>query len=132
MYLTLDHIAVLKQFLNLQSMSLNRINITKEYLEDLLITPSKYDRLKILYLEAICFPSFTILSQMNSLEELSLSYPCNNNNYEEYTDTELFMLGSLKKLKVLILDDSRNLSKAIRTQLKERLEEFIYNNDVEN
>ncbi|CAF4544686.1 unnamed protein product [Rotaria sp. Silwood2] len=145
LHLTSEHVNILKQFVNLKSLSFNKINITREYLDNLLISLAQYNNLKILDLESICFPSFTIISTIHSLEELSLSYPCNNNR-EEYTDKDLFILCSLKNLKVLILYHSMNLSKKIKKQIKEKtlkkpqsatccnlifeqLEEFIYNND---
>ena len=147
-YLTVDHINVLKQFVCLKFLSLNKIIVTRECMDNLLMHLSQYNRLKILYLESMCFPSFMILSTIHSLEELSLSYPYNHNS-EEYTDRELLMLYPLKNLKVLILFHSMNLSKGIRKQLQEKtlkisqsatpsdlifeqLDEFIYNNNDNN
>ena len=139
-HLISEHIDIFKQFIHLKSLSFNKICIAREDLDILFITLAQYNNLQILNLESICFPSFTILSTIYSLEELSLAYPCNNNR-EEYTDKDLLILSSLKKLKVLILYHSINLSTAIRKQLKEQtlnacsnvifeqLEEFIYNND---
>ncbi|CAF5106783.1 unnamed protein product [Rotaria sp. Silwood1] len=144
-HLNFEHINILKQFIYLKTLSFNKISITRENLDNLLINLAHYNNLKILNLESICFPSFTVISTIHSLEELSLSYPYNNNR-EEYTDKDLFILNSLKNLKVLILYRSINLSKTIRKQLKdktlkipqsttrcnltfEHLEEFIYNND---
>ena len=144
-HLTLEHINILKEFIHLKSLSFNKICITRECLDNLLISLAQYQNLKILNLESICFPSFTILSTIYSLEELSLSYPYNNNK-EEYNDKDLIILCSLTNLKVLILFHSINLSKMIRKQLKEKtlkipqsttdcnltfeqLEEFIYNDD---
>ncbi|CAF1389753.1 unnamed protein product, partial [Rotaria sordida] len=133
------------QFIYLKTLSFNKINIIRENLDNLLINLAHYNNLKILNLESICFPSFIVISTIHSLEELSLSYPYNNNG-EEYTDKDLFILYSLKNLKVLELYYSMNLSKTIRKQLKdktlkrlqsttcsnatfEQLEEFFYNND---
>jgi hypothetical protein len=144
-HLTSDHINILKQFVHLESLSFNEINITREDLDNLLMSLAQYNNLKILNLESICFPSFIILSTIYSLEELSLSYPCNNNR-EQYTDKDFLLLCPLKNLKVLILYHSINLSKMIRKQLKEQtlkipqsttscnltfeqLEEFSYNGD---
>ncbi|CAF3776038.1 unnamed protein product [Rotaria sp. Silwood1] len=147
-YLTFAHVNILKQFVYLKTLSFNKISITRENLDNLLISLADYKNLKILNLESICFPSFTAISTIHSLEELSLSYPCSNNR-EEYTDKDLFILYALKNLKVLILYYSINLSKTIRKQIKdkalavphsntccnvtfEQLEEFIYNNDDDN
>ncbi|CAF4838796.1 unnamed protein product, partial [Rotaria sp. Silwood1] len=147
-YLTFAHVNILKQFVYLKTLSFNKISITRENLDNLLISLADYKNLKTLNLESICFPSFTAISTIHSLEELSLSYPCNNNT-EEYTDKDLFILYALKNLKVLILYYSINLSKTIRKQIKdkalavphsntccnvtfEQLEEFIYNNDDDN
>ncbi|CAF1224280.1 unnamed protein product [Rotaria sp. Silwood1] len=144
-HLNFEHINILKQFIYLKTLSFNKISITRENLDNLLINLVHYNNLKILNLESIFFPSFTVISTIHSLEELSLSYPYNNNR-EEYTDKDLFILNSLKNVKVLILCRSINLSKTIRKQLKdktlnipqsttrcnltfEHLEEFIYNND---
>ncbi|CAF1404072.1 unnamed protein product [Rotaria sordida] len=144
-HLTSEHVNILQQFIYLKTLSFNKINIIRENLDNLLINLAHYNNLKILNLESICFPSFIVISTIHSLEELSLSYPYNNNG-EEYTDKDLFILYSLKNLKVLELYYSMNLSKTIRKQLKdktlkrlqsttcsnatfEQLEEFFYNND---
>ncbi|CAF0849440.1 unnamed protein product [Didymodactylos carnosus] len=144
-HLTQEHINILKQFVNLKNLSFNQININREDLDNLLISLAEYNNLTILSLEYVRFPSFTSISIINSLEELSLSHPYNNNR-EEYTDKDLFILYPLKKLKVLLLYYSMNLSKMIRKQLKEKtlkipqdslfcnlafqqLEEFIYNDN---
>ncbi|CAF0723990.1 unnamed protein product [Didymodactylos carnosus] len=144
-HLTQEHVNILKQFVNLKNLSFNRINIDREDLNNLLISLAQYNNLIILSLEYVCFPSFTSISIINNLEELSLLHPYNSNR-EEYTDKDLFILYPLKKLKVLLLYYSMNLSKTIRKQLKEKtlkisqdgpfcnlafqqLEEFIHNDD---
>lgn len=145
LYLTFEHINILKQFIHLNNLSFNKIKIEIEDLNNLLIHLAQYNRLKILNFESICFPSFEILSTIYSLEELSLAYPLNKNR-DEYNDKNLLELSSLRNLKVLILYYSINLSNKIRKKLKEQtlnklssvnnsnlifkqLEEFIYNND---
>ncbi|UJR11190.1 hypothetical protein I4U23_015371 [Adineta vaga] len=136
-HITSEHIDILKQFRNLTSLSFNTINISKENMNNLLISMAHYKQLKILDLDSVCFPSLTILSEMTSLEELSLSY-LRNDNREEYTDEHLLMLASLKNLRILELCYSFNLSKELRKQLKKttdwcpvfvKLEEFIYNGE---
>ncbi|CAF3883268.1 unnamed protein product [Adineta steineri] len=137
-HLTFEHVNIFKQFIHLTTLSLNKIRISIKDIDDLLSSMAYHNKLKILNLESVCFPSFTILSTMISLEELSLSYPYNRHQ-EEYTDKDLFKLYSLKNLKVLILYHSINLTKMTRQQLKrndnlifEHLDEFIYNDDDED
>jgi hypothetical protein len=84
------------------SLSFNKISITRDNFDNLLINLAQYNNLKILNFESMCFPSFTIISTIDSLEELSLSHLWNNNR-KEYMDKDLFILSSLKNLKVLIL-----------------------------
>lgn len=117
-HLTDEHVSVLKQFIHLKCLSFNRIKITREYLDNLLKSLSCYNNLKILNLEWTCFPSLSVLSMMQSLEELSLTYLHTNNDSEQYADKDFLLLTSLKDLKVLLLYHSIHLSRELRNKLR--------------
>ena len=137
--ITSEHVDILKQFIHLTRLSFDQISITKENMDNLLISLVDHHTLKVLDLTSVSFPSMVVLSQVTSLEELVLSYP-NREDGAQYTDEDLMILSPLKNLRVLELYYSFNLQSKTRKRLKahtksncsfifEKLEEFFYNDD---